>query len=287
MISSLEQEFGNLDTGELRTLALALNPTKFAQQFIEPDPWQKEILSSKEKRIILNCSRQSGKSTITAILALHHALNNPGVLVLVLSPTIRQSGELFKKIMWYYKDIGHPMASIIETALTIQLANRSRIVALPGNEQTVRGYSGVSLLIVDEAARVVNSLYDAVRPMLAVSHGKLVLLSTPKGRSGFFYEEWTKSEERWFKVCVTAEECPRIDKEFLDTERTKGDRYFMQEYMCEFRENEEGVFSIEEIENAFSKEVKPLFDPVTGELDVPVPDKPIARGMIDSLGWGI
>jgi phage terminase large subunit-like protein len=76
------------------------NPVEFAKLLkIDPDPWQRDLLTSKEKRIILNCARQSGKSTIVAIRALHHALTNRGSLVLILSPTQRQSGLLFEKIV--------------------------------------------------------------------------------------------------------------------------------------------------------------------------------------------
>lgn len=253
-------------------LALALNPIKFAQSLgLDPDPWQRELLLSSEKRIILNCSRQSGKSTITAILALHHALNDPGALVLVLSPSLRQSGELFKKIMGFYKDLGKPIASETETALTVQLHNKSRIVSLPGKEQTVRGFSGVSLLIVDEAARVADELYYAVRPMLAVSQGRLILLSTPFGKRGFFFNEWTDLEksDAWKKIQITAYECPRIAPDFLEEERLAlGEWHFKQEYLCEFSENIDAYFSNDEIMGALSDDVKPLFGPDDLDLEL-------------------
>lgn len=252
-------------------LALALNPIKFCQSLgLDPDPWQRELLLSNEKRILLNCSRQSGKSTITAILALHHALNDPGALVLVLSPSLRQSGELFKKVMNFYKNRGKPVASESETALTLQLHNRSRIVSLPGKEQTVRGFSGVSLLIVDEAARVDDELYYAVRPMLAVSQGRMILLSTPFGKRGFFFNEWSKQKENaaWKKVKITVYECPRIAPAFLEEERLAlGEWWFQQEYLCEFSENVDAYFSYDEIMGAISEDVKPLFGP-EGKLDL-------------------
>jgi hypothetical protein len=252
----------NLEKAVLTDLALAVNPVKFAQSLgIDPDPWQRDLLLSDEKRIILNCSRQSGKSTITAVLALHHALNNPGALVLVLSPSLRQSGELFKKIINFYKDRGKPVPSQTETALTLQLVNKSRIVSLPGKEQTVRGFSGVSLLIIDEAAQVADDLYYSVRPMLAVSGGKLILLSTPFGRRGFFFKEWSEGEA-WKKIKITAHECPRISPSFLEEERLAlGEWWFQQEYLCEFSENVDAYFTYEEIHAAITNEVKPLWGP--------------------------
>lgn len=238
-------------------LALAINPVKFAQSLgIDPDTWQSDVLLSTEKRVMLNCSRQSGKSTITAILALHHALNNSGALVLVLSPSLRQSGELFKKVIGFYRDLGKPIPSDIETTLTLQLRNKSRIVSLPGKEQTVRGFSGVSLLIIDEAAQVAEELYYSVRPMLAVSQGRIILLSTPFGKRGFFFNEWSTSPT-WKKIKITADQCPRISRDFLNEERIAlGDWWFQQEYYCIFGDNLTSVFRCEDIQRAFAEDVE-------------------------------
>jgi hypothetical protein len=237
-------------------LATALDPVLFAQAVgIDPDSRQRDLLLSAEKRIILNCARQSGKTTIVAILALHHALNNAGALVLVLSPSLRQSGELFKKITNFYRDLGRPIPSDVETALTLQLANKSRIVSLPGKEQTVRGFSGVSLLIIDEAAQVDDDLYYAVRPMIAVSGGRLILLSTPFGQRGFFWDTW-ENKEGWMKIKISADQCPRLSPEFLAEERaTYPDRYFDQEYYCVFAQRVSAAFRTEDIERAFHPEI--------------------------------
>jgi hypothetical protein len=60
-------------------LAAALDPIVLAQQAgLEPDPWQADVLRSTAPRVLLNCSRQSGKSTVSALLALHTALYTPG-----------------------------------------------------------------------------------------------------------------------------------------------------------------------------------------------------------------
>src|SRR5688500_13483424 len=68
------------------------------QTGLDPDPWQEALLRSPASRILLLCSRQSGKSTVTACLALYQALYVPGSLILLLSPSLRQSQELFKKV---------------------------------------------------------------------------------------------------------------------------------------------------------------------------------------------
>jgi len=218
------------------------DPIAFARRLnLEPDPWQRDLLTATEEHIILNCSRQSGKSTIVAVLALHHALLNPKSLVLVLSPSQRQSGELLRKITTFYRELGRPGGSETDSATTLELRNGSRIVALPGSESTTRGYSP-SLVLIDEAAQVSEELYKTVRPMLAVSRGRLILLSTPYGKRGVFWHAWDQ-EPNWKRVKVTADQCPRISDEFLKQERrAMGEWYFAQEYCCEFMQDDAAVF---------------------------------------------
>ena len=124
----------------------------------------------------------------------------------------------------------------------------------------MRGFSGVSLLVVDEAARVPDELYFAVRPMLAVSGGRLVALSTPFGKRGFFFKEWSEGGPSWSRVRVTAEECPRIRPEFLAEERRSlGDLWYRQEYQTDFVETTDQVFSYEHVTGALDPGVLPLF----------------------------
>ena len=219
------------------------DPIAFARCLnLEPDPWQRDLLNATDEHIILNCSRQSGKSTIVAVLALHHALTNPEALVLILSPSQRQSGELLRKITAFYRELGRPGGSEADSATTLELRNGSRIVALPGSESTTRGFSGPSLVLLDEAAQVSEELYHAVRPMLAVSRGRLILLSTPYGKQGIFWHAWDQ-EPDWKRVKVTADQCPRISKDFLQKERRAiGEWSFAQEYCCEFMQDHDALF---------------------------------------------
>jgi hypothetical protein len=241
-------------------LRLALDRVAFAEKLgMVPDPWQVDLLRSDSPRTILNCCRQSGKSTASAVLALHTALYRLGSLVLVLAPSLRQSQELFAKIAVFYRSLGRPVPAQAERRLSLELENGSRIVTLPGTEKTVRGFSGAALLLVDEASRVDDGLYYAVRPMLAVSGGSLVLLSSPFGRRGVFHDVWAGGEG-WERYEVPASECPRISPEFLEEERRAlPARMYRQEYECSFEETEDQVFAYEDVAGAMSDEVAPLF----------------------------
>jgi hypothetical protein len=124
----------------------------------------------------------------------------------------------------------------------LELANGSRIVALPGREDTIRGFSSVDLLIIDEAARVSDDLYRAVRPMVAVSGGQVICLSTPFGQRGFFWKEWTGNGP-WQRIQIAADQCPRLSKEFLAEElRAMGQSWFRQEYCNSFTATEGLVY---------------------------------------------
>jgi hypothetical protein len=224
------------------------------------DDWQRNLLLSEAHQLIILASRQSGKSTVSSIRALHRALYSPESLVLLLAPSYRQSRELFRKVKDALAALPFPAPVASESALELEFSNGSRIVALPGKESTIRGFSGVSLLIVDEASRVPDELYQAVRPMLAVSGGDIVLLSTPFGKRGFFHHEWTEGGNAWHRTKITAEMCPRIPREWLEQERkTIGDWWYRQEYMCDFVETDSQVFSYEDIQRALDPTVKPLF----------------------------
>jgi hypothetical protein len=229
----------------------------------EPDPWQAAALRSTSRRLLMLASRQAGKSLTAAALAIRTALLDPG-LVLLLSPSQRQSGELFKdKVLPLYNGLGRPVAVTQESALQMALANGSRIISLPGDEATVRCYSGVKLIVIDEAARVPDSLYYAVRPMLAVSRGILVALSTPFGKRGWFFEAWEgrgKARDAWRRVEVKATDCPRITAEFLaEEEAAMGLRWFRQEYFCSFEDTIDAVFRWEDIQAMMTDDVRPLF----------------------------
>jgi hypothetical protein len=230
---------------------------------ITPDNWQSDLLRSTAKQLILNCSRQSGKSTISAILGVHQAVYTPGSLVLLLSPSLRQSQELFRKIKDIYNALESPSLpqTIEESALRLELSNGSRIVALPGTEQTIRGFSNVALLICDEAATCEDSLFFAIKPMLAVSGGRIILLSTPRGKRGFFFDVWSEGGAGWNRTRITANQCPRIAPEWLAREKEAMPGFwFKQEFECQFVETLDSVFSFDDISAALDPTIKPLFE---------------------------
>jgi hypothetical protein len=227
-------------------------PVEFAVSVgIEPDPWQIEVLASDHPRKILCCGRQTGKSTVGAVLAVHKALTRPGSTVLVVAPGERQAKLLFSKARRLYELAGYPLPAHSHRRTGLELANGSIIEALPAVERTTRGYS-VDLLVVDEAAAVPDMDYHGILPALIATQGEQVLLSTPRGKRGFFFELW-HSDDDWQRVMVRSDEVARIRARDLEVFRsTMPQQYFEQEFYCEWLDTEGSLFSYDDIQAALA-----------------------------------
>lgn len=243
------------------------------------------MLTSTATQIMLLCSRQVGKTQTAAALAVKVAVLEAPALVLVLSPSERQSGEFIRRVSEIYdvlkapRNLARPVQTVHEkilaeagkddwyftlpekereSALQLHLENGSRIIGLPASEGKIRCYSSVALLIIDEASRAPDEIYRAMRPTMAVSQGRIVALSTPFGKRGWFYDEWI-GEDPWQRVRVQADQCSRIPPEFLEKERrTMGERWYRQEYFCSFEDTVDTVFSPDDIAAALVDGIAPL-----------------------------
>jgi len=246
----------------LDSLILRADRVAFAQKAgLDPYPWQIRLLQDESRNIVLNCSRQSGKSTVTAMLALHQAFCIPKSLVLLLAASERQSILLLDKIKSGLRTLGwQPQRGERDNVGSIKFANGSKIIALPAKDGSIRGFSSVSLVIIDEASRVMDELYYAVRPMLAASRGRLVVLSTPFGKRGFFYEIWTTGGREWSKYEVRAAEIPHIDPAFLAAEcEALPSEWYAQEYECQFVDSTGTLFTAELIDQMLRDDIPALF----------------------------
>jgi hypothetical protein len=243
-----------------RDLARHIDPALwFTDAGLAPDPWQQAAIRSSSKRQLWNVHRQGGKSVTAAFKSLRKA-QEAGSLTLLVSPSERQSSELLRKVVELHAKIEDLPQPIVEAAHKLEWQHGGRIISLPSSETTIRGFSHVDLLVLDEASRIPDALTSAVRPMLATSGGELVCLSTPNGRQGFFYEAWENGGDLWERTMVTADRCGRIDPTFLQEEReTLGEMTYQQEYQCRFVDTEEQCFPTSIIDAAFSMELQPLW----------------------------
>jgi len=243
-------------------IAHGLDAAAFAEDRLgfNPDQWQRKLLRSTSRFIAINAARQVGKTTTTAALAVHVALYEPDALILLFSKAQRQSRELFSKCAAFLKSLT-PVEELVEdNRLSCRLKNGARIISLPGDGDTVRGYSAPALVVEDEAAYCSDALHAALLPMLAVSQGRLILMSTPNGRRGHFYEIWSGADVDWERYRMPAQDCPRLSPAILDEQKRKlGPLLYSQEFECAFIDAGDSAFNSELIERALGHEVPELF----------------------------
>lgn len=243
-----------------RSIGHALDAAELARDVgLSLDAWQTDCLRSDKDRILLCCSRQAGKSTVAALRAAHALLfDPPGSLVVIVSPSQRQSQEIFRTLtgMLHRLDTGEVAD---ETTLKLETRNGSRCMALPASPTTIRGLSAATLVIVDEAAFVLEELFSALSPMLAVRRGRLMALSTPNGTAGWFYDQWTRGFG-WDRYRVTCWDVPRFDRAWLEAERDLiGPLRFSREYEAQFIEDDTALFTAAMIEAALDLSIAPMF----------------------------
>lgn len=206
---------------------------------INLDDWQKDVLNT-DGNLCLRSGRQVGKSTVVSILAGKYASENSNKTVIIISAVERQAYLLFEKVLSYME---HEFPRLIKkgkdrpTKTRIKLNNGSVIYCLPTGltGYGIRGFT-IDLLIADEAAFIPEAVFTAITPALATRarHGaRIILLSTPFGKQGYFYRCF--NDDTFTKFHVSSEECPRIDKDFLAQEKERMTKLqYTQEYLGEF-----------------------------------------------------
>ncbi len=269
-------------------LAASIDPYRYLKSlgWVAFD-WQKEALTPGISRLILLCARQSGKSTVTAAKVVHRAKYFPGSLILLFAPTESQAIILMDRISKFMSQ-DPEIILVRDSTETKKLLNGSIIKAFTASPKSARGYSDPDIIVFDESAQVDDELYLTVRPMMTGGKTDLILLSTPYGKTGFFYTTWIKPSDRWVKVMVRpidilhevmpskypkfdyeqwvkqqasigvkAYISPRHTQEFLlDELDTMQEHWYRQEYGCEFLDPVDNAFNMEAVMRAFQTNEK-------------------------------
>jgi Terminase large subunit, T4likevirus-type, N-terminal len=242
------------------SLMYAMDAASFARDLLgwNPDAKQEAVLMSLARRIILNCSRQWGKTTVAATKVVHIAVTRPGWTVLIVCENLSQTGEFFQKADRFLARLGMSTFAEPGKAIGRRLANGSRIIGIAAREAAVRGYTA-DFVFIDEAARIDDDVIDAFAPTIAVRRGDWWMASTPHGKRGRFFEAWEYGEGTdLLKVSVPWTENPRIDPGFIAQMRhDKGDAFVRQEFECQFIENGTQLVSLEEVDALKIKRPRP------------------------------
>ncbi len=217
-------------------------------------PWQRKWVRDSARFKIGLWSRQTGKSFSTSCEAAEDSAAQPknsSNLWVCLSAGERQALEWMEKAKKWaealkvtvdsYEEI-RDSANALMSRSEIRFANGARIIAIPANPDTARGYSGNLVLdefaIHEKPAEIWAAIYPSItNPLTGVK--KLRIVSTPKGRGNKFADLW-EHNEKYSKHKVTIEDAVRMGLP-IDIEELKAGvddpDIWAQEYMCEFIDN--------------------------------------------------
>ena len=229
------------------------------------DPWQRTAISemvTRQHDVLMCCCRGAGKSRVFGAAGYLEACTVGG-FAMILSRSDRQALRVISQVKLYATRL-QLQPIVTENMHELVFANGGRVLALPCSGDTIIGEHGVTLMGIDEAARIKDAFYAVVSPMLAVSEAvtgikpRQALLSTPWGRSGFFYNEWDRAqrgESKFRTFRSTWQDCPRISPEFVEEERRKhGDWWVKQEYETLFLATENCSFDMDAMAGAVQGE---------------------------------
>ena len=218
-------------TPETEPLTCSQWATKYLE--FQPSDRQREALDSDARFLMLCCNRQWGKSTVISVKALHAALTTPKTNIILMARSKEQAGLVIEKAGEGAFLLGHKIRRVLGNRFSLQFSNGSTISAIAHNEFTVLGRTA-AIVIVDEAAVVTDRVYFAIEAFVSRSKGKIWLLSTPTRQSGFFYNYWHEETKIWHKIFSNVEDCPEIDRDFLDLQMRSNPTRYRQDFLCEF-----------------------------------------------------
>jgi hypothetical protein len=219
----------------VRELAYRLDPALWVRKVlgVEPTKWQEEFLRAPRGASILALTaRQCGKTTTAAWAMAHAALFSPSSLSVVACPAQRQSAEAVRRVREAVIKAGGKLEA--DNTYTLELTNGSRVMALPGSDDSIRGLTVDAWIVADEAARLSDEMIAALRPMRARRpDARFAMLSTAWTRTDPFWMAWAGDAQSWIRLKATADtDAVQYDPKFLEQERLAlGEVAFKCEYL--------------------------------------------------------
>lgn len=220
---------------QLGEIAYRLDPVLWVRQVLAmtPTPWQETFLRAPRGASLLALTaRQVGKTTVAAWAIAHCMLFKPGSLSVIACPAQRQSAEAVRRVRASLLQAGAELAA--DNVYALELKNGSRVLALPGSDDSIRGLTVDGWIVADEAARLGSDLMAALRPMRARQPGaRLAMLSTAWSRTDPFWLAWAAIEDQsWIRLKATADQPGLLDPQFLKQEQLAlGEEAFKREYL--------------------------------------------------------
>jgi hypothetical protein len=251
---------------ELRDLAYRVDPARWVCEKLNVTPmaWQNTFLRAPlGGSIIALTARQVGKTTVAAWAMAHTAVTRPGSLSVIACPAQRQSAEAVRRVKGCLEQLGIKFKS--DNVYGLELDNGSRVLALPGSDDSIRGLTVDGWIIADEAARLTENLIAALRPMRARRpQARFAMLSTAWSRDDPFWTVWSGDDPSWIRLKATADAVDLFSDAWLAHERHNlGEAAFKREYLGLPESDQASPFTWELYERATTPRT-PLVPPGAG-----------------------
>jgi hypothetical protein len=241
------------------------DPLSFATDVLHwnPDEKQREALNARRARRILNWARQCGKTEVAAVEAIHVACTRPGSLIVVIGGVQDHINQFFNRIDMFFEEattstsdpFGGPVTKPSGNRIVRRFPNRSRIVGLTTNK-AVRSHTA-RFIILDESGYIDDRVWEGVLPTLATTDGNILVIGTPRGARGWYYDLWNNKKNAvgprgWFKSQYPAADNPRISRDYLEEMRmTCGDTWMRQDFCCEFLHDGQTLLHPDDVDAIF------------------------------------
>ena len=154
--------------------------------------WQADVFIGvkqhwKDSIHVIKSRRQCGKSMLAELIALYYCIQNKNFRFYIVSRSFNQADKMFVEIWkmckgqpFYYKKNDIKRQIIFKNGAEIRLFSAEQGV------EALQGYT-CELLVIDECAYISEDVIDAVMPYVNVSKGPIIMFSTPRTKSGQFY----------------------------------------------------------------------------------------------------
>jgi hypothetical protein len=214
--------------------AYALDPALWMHKVLgfKPHEWQETFLRTpRGASIAVLTARQVGKTTAAAVGMAHAALFMPRSLSVIACPTQTQSAEALRKVREMVTSAG---AVTNDNVFKLELDNGSRVIALPGTHESIRGLTVDAWIVADEAAQLDPAIMAALHPMRTQRpDARFAMLSTAWSRTDPFWTVWDSSDTSWTRIDATLGVAPHLISPLVveKARRQLSEEDFKREYL--------------------------------------------------------
>jgi len=194
-----------------------------------------------ERFVLIVSGRRFGKTQMIGYDIINNAIQYNKIHMGYVAPTLKMAADL----MWSFLMTNIDpilIRKLNKTSNTIKLINGTNISLWGGREyDSIRG-QGFHYLYLDEAAYIPKQAWEVVlRPTLATTNGKARFISTPNGKTNWFYDMYLSGMcKNYVRTTLDGGWVPESEIERVKSQADE--KTFKQEYLASFETTGNAVY---------------------------------------------